>query len=561
MRESNAYGLKDAGMLWTTLALAAGGALLLVAIVFGYLSFDLGRRTQPVTRLSLAGYRQTLVLMHLLSALGFLAVACIVIAYGSYNLRYPSQTVQGSPALLANWVQVVAPARCVAGPSVKQPAAGTCAPHISARLIVPRDATCPSVTIGGTPVATVDRPPDVKRAKAFEAIKLCVADHAGTDTVEFPDGTKIPVRPRQIDGSVDRLAIFGDTGCREGKQACTGDNWPFEKIASKVAEDSPDLVVHLGDYLYTKSDTWNDWRKYFFLPAALLLKTTPWLVMRGNHENFLDENQWAGFEYFFGGQDRLRMDNPAEIIKPYAIDLSAKLRVIVADSSASYASGSKDWLEKRATSKDLSSADCDTWPGDDKGNCNGVKAQLLLVESLMPTPSESPPEVWLMTHVPVFGLEHEEEIDKKTNLKQMVDRIPKSSAMMLSAWMQNRVAGINRIFSGDRHLLQVITPKGQPIQISVGTGGVNLDDFPKTLDRLIDLDIGLERASATGNVNVPPSTDQWCSYQGHGYLWADRKGTADVFKFVPVPTPTAGGIDLCANRINHGLASAAPGKR
>jgi hypothetical protein len=446
---------------------------------------------------------------------------------------------------------------CVADSSNKQPQAGACAPQISVRLIVARESNCPSVGIDGVPVATVERRPDLQRAEAFEAIKLCVAYHrARADSVTFSDGTEVPVRLRQSTSGPDRIAIFGDTGCRGNpKQACKGDKWPFGKIAANVAYDNPDLIVHLGDYLYTDNDNWTDWRKYFFEPARFLLKSAPWMLVRGNHENLQEGNQWAGYEYFFGEQERLRLDDEIEGAKPYAIDLSAKLRVIVADSSISFAF-------KKVESGDLSSANCDTWPGKDKGICDVIKAQLRFVVNLMPPPSESNPQVWLMTHVPVFGLEREDEEDKATKKKQKVDRIPKPSAMMLSAWMKNRVTGINRIFSGDRHLLQVITPNGQPIQIAVGTGGVNLDDFPKTLDPLTNLGIDLGTVNESTNAaDAPPSTDQWCGYQGHGYLWAERKDTDYLFKFVPIPTPAPGTIDLCANRMNHGLAPAALSKR
>jgi hypothetical protein len=61
----------------------------------------------------------------------------------------------------------------------------------------------------------------------------------------------------------------------------------------------PDLVIHVGDYHYRETpcpednagcagspfgDTWAVWRADFFSPADTLLKTTPWVFVRGNHE-------------------------------------------------------------------------------------------------------------------------------------------------------------------------------------------------------------------------------------------------------------------------------------
>jgi phosphodiesterase/alkaline phosphatase D-like protein len=55
-----------------------------------------------------------------------------------------------------------------------------------------------------------------------------------------------------------RLVVVGDTGCRlkdeEAFQAChDAQAWPFESIARSAARWRPDLVIHLGDYLYRES--------------------------------------------------------------------------------------------------------------------------------------------------------------------------------------------------------------------------------------------------------------------------------------------------------------------
>ncbi len=89
-------------------------------------------------------------------------------------------------------------------------------------------------------------------------------------------------------GDPQRILILGDTGCRiksaNGNtqiQNCNSlDAWPFRQIAEKAAEWKPDLVIHLGDYLYRETpcpngnlgcagspsgDTWATWNEDFFV--------------------------------------------------------------------------------------------------------------------------------------------------------------------------------------------------------------------------------------------------------------------------------------------------------
>jgi predicted phosphodiesterase len=110
-----------------------------------------------------------------------------------------------------------------------------------------------------------------------------------------------------------KIIVFGDTGCRmkykNGKgiiQNCNDANeWPFPKIAAKAAQEKPDLVIHVGDYLYRETpcpidsatrkemakcagavwgNGWDGWKADFFSPAAPLLQSAPWIFVRGNHE-------------------------------------------------------------------------------------------------------------------------------------------------------------------------------------------------------------------------------------------------------------------------------------
>jgi hypothetical protein len=101
-----------------------------------------------------------------------------------------------------------------------------------------------------------------------------------------------------------RIMVFGDTGCRikgAAVQDCNDPKaWPFPAIAAQAARMKPDLVIHVGDYLYREDpcpagnagcagtpygDNWPAWTADFFTPAAPLLASSPWVFLRGNHED------------------------------------------------------------------------------------------------------------------------------------------------------------------------------------------------------------------------------------------------------------------------------------
>ncbi|HWA92923.1 MAG TPA: metallophosphoesterase [Rhizomicrobium sp.] len=101
-----------------------------------------------------------------------------------------------------------------------------------------------------------------------------------------------------------RILVLGDTGCRLKDslvQACNDPKqWPFAGLAAAAAKLRPDLVIHVGDYLYRETpcpdgnagcagspsgDNWASWSADFFAPGAPLLHAAPWVIVRGNHED------------------------------------------------------------------------------------------------------------------------------------------------------------------------------------------------------------------------------------------------------------------------------------
>ena len=107
--------------------------------------------------------------------------------------------------------------------------------------------------------------------------------------------------------------------------------------------------------------------------------------------------------------------------------------------------------------------------------------------------------------------------------------------MMLAAWEDAKVTGVTAILAGDRHLFQVINAGAEnPLQITVGTGGVVLDPHPlenaesppcrrKERVEALPSDLPSDR--------VPGFARNWrhCSLEAFGYLVA-KKTNDGTFK-------------------------------
>lgn len=201
-----------------------------------------------------------------------------------------------------------------------------------------RSETCPQITIDGS-------------TGAMNIRALPTADHPNVVCE-----SAIPARSKSvsIDGqsmplpvaAPQRIALIGDTGCRlkapDSFQNCNDPaDWPFAHTAATVTEWNPDLVIHVGDYLYRESpcpagntgcagspfgDTWATWNADFFQPAAPLLAAAPWILVRGNHEDCTRAgNGW--FRYL----DPMPMPQACQpYTEPYALTIG-NVRAVVLD--------------------------------------------------------------------------------------------------------------------------------------------------------------------------------------------------------------------------------------
>jgi hypothetical protein len=165
----------------------------------------------------------------------------------------------------------------------------------SVRAVV-TDPACPGATVDGVAIAMTER---AGPAGAFPERVCVLALAAGAAAIEVA-GVAVPAPAKRL----ERIVVVGDTGCRikaNWAQACDDPkSWVWATVAAAAAAERPDLVIHVGDYLYREApcptlrqpgcagspfgDTFAAWDADFFAPARPLLAAAPWIAVRGNHE-------------------------------------------------------------------------------------------------------------------------------------------------------------------------------------------------------------------------------------------------------------------------------------
>ena len=260
-----------------------------------------------------------------------------------------------------------------------------------------------------------------------------------------------------------RILVLGDTGCRiKGAtlQACNDPaKWPYPQLAAAAAKLKPDLVIHVGDYLYRESacppdnqgcagspwgDNWTTWQADFYEPATPLLAAAPIVLTRGNHED-CDR----------AGPGWLRLQGPsafdpaapcAKHLPLFSVDLG-NLRLAVMDDAT-------------AQETDL---DRDQSPNY-AGELSGLAA--------VPAP------VWFVHHRPIWAaITGPLGIPIGGNL-QLID-----ATRIASLHGEPMIAPtVELMLSGHIHTFEAINyTKGVPPQIVAGNGGDNLDVTPTNL--------------------------------------------------------------------------------
>jgi hypothetical protein len=310
-------------------------------------------------------------------------------------------------------------------------------PH--ARAVV-SDAACPAASAGGRALPMAERAP---RSAQFADVVCDVALPTGVKHLRI-GGRELPAPahdPRTI-------VVLGDTGCRISSlsaQSCEDPGaWPFPQIARAIAAVHPDLVVHVGDYLYRErrcpplahcadspyGDDAAAWYADFLTPAAPLFASAPLLLVRGNHEECA-RNGTGWFRYF----DAHATAACADATDPYDVGLG-DLRIVAFDSAV--AEDRKADPARTATYKKQFAAVSEMAKLPDV-RPSGVRVRQLRRES------------WFVTHRPPYTND-----DERTA-------------------MGDALAPFDAVLAGHLHLFAAMNAEALPPLLINGEGGTKLD--------------------------------------------------------------------------------------
>jgi hypothetical protein len=256
-----------------------------------------------------------------------------------------------------------------------------------------------------------------------------------------------------------RIVVLGDTGCRikgTALQDCSDpDKWPFARIAAEAAKLKPDLVIHVGDYLYRENacpptfagcqgtpfgDNWPTWEADFFAPAKPLLGAAPWVIVRGNHEDC--SRVGAGFLRLLGPSAFDPKAACVDHLPQYSIPFAA-LNLVVGDNADAPETAVVDKAVPvyRAEIADLASEKTPTW--------------------------------WII-HRPVWGL-----ISGPLNIP-----IGGNQTLIAAIGTSGIPAPVELMLSGHIHTFEAINYASEshvPPQLIAGFGGDLLDETPEAL--------------------------------------------------------------------------------
>ncbi|HWF12694.1 MAG TPA: metallophosphoesterase [Candidatus Acidoferrales bacterium] len=308
-----------------------------------------------------------------------------------------------------------------------------------ARIVVNTPQDCPAIQIDGVnkPMSLRPNMPDGLRPACEFAIP------AGAKSASV--NSQSLVLPKN---NTTEIITIGDTGCRiKGRQiqACNDPAlWPLREVASSAAAEKPNLIIHVGDYLYRESqcpeasqaqcggspagDNWDAWNADFFEPAAKLLSAAPWAFTRGNHEDC--NRAWRGWFYYL--DPRPWSGKCEEYSAPYIVKLG-NFQLAMLDSA---------WINENIV---------------DERELQITVAQLSSLQAK---------DAWLVTHHPFWGF----YTDQRSGL-------PKPTTPVLEeAWEKAEPKNFNLILSGHVHLFEYVSVDNRrPPQIVAGDGGTQMD--------------------------------------------------------------------------------------
>lgn len=324
---------------------------------------------------------------------------------------------------------------------------------------------CPDVFFDGRATSMTERaaPDEDFQVRTCEALAPVGVKQA------MLAGRAVPLRPQRP----RRIAVVGDTGCRMklgngldyGFQACNiPTKWPLARIAKQIAAWKPDLIIHVGDYVYREEpcppndkgcagspitapgQRWRTWQADWFKPAAPILGAAPLILVRGDHENC--SRAGPGWFRFL---DPRPMQQCEDTTEPYAVAFEG-LRLVIMDTVLA---------------------------DDTKLSPDHVRA--LYTAQFHRVRDLSQGRTWLLGHRPLWGVRPADQGGTKVEPMNLTLQEALARAGTLSQQTE-------LVLTGHIHLAQMISfVGGRPPQIVAGTGGTLI--LPSITAKLVGMPI------------------------------------------------------------------------
>lgn len=345
--------------------------------------------------------------------------------------------------------------------------------QLSVRAIVLEDEQCPIVNVDDQELEMSVRAFPQKGVFNDKVCELLVPQ---TTSLISIDNVDLPVISRKI----RKIAVIGDTGCivslwgtRLSQQHCmSSEEWPLKKILSNISAHNPDLVIHVGDYLYRAvqcidvercgnvyGDNSETWKADWLDPSMLLSGKAPFLFVRGNHEN-CDRSYMGWFRYL----DPYQYSSSSDRCQNFTDSWEFNARELDSKNIDFYIFDSSFGNEKNVLDSDI----------------EHLKKQFL---PLLKSKSSS---VWFLTHRPVWSY---------AVLKGKAGNLYYGNLAQQEAFGDLFPDNVSVILSGHVHLSQVLDLKSKkqkhiPMQIIVGNSGALLHAVPKDMLLFEDVEMG-----------------------------------------------------------------------
>jgi calcineurin-like phosphoesterase family protein len=304
-----------------------------------------------------------------------------------------------------------------------------------ARVVVEPGTECPSLAADSIPLTMKVRQPIPEGLKPACEATVPV----GTRSLRWKK--KKLLLPR----SPNRVVVIGDTGCRvrggQFQDCANAARWPFKTVSSEIAKLKPDLIVHVGDYLYRESvcppfvsgcggphgDNWDAWNADFFEPARSALETAPWIFARGNHETC--NRSFRGWFYYL--DPRSFLSSCRAYTDPYVAH-AGELRIGVLDTGSTLDPPQVDPKQIPIYSEQLEKI---------SGHVR-----------------------WIVDHHPFWGY------------TALGGKVTATDLTLGPAWARAEPKGVSFVLSGHVHLFEFLSLEdGRPNQVIAGDSGTQLD--------------------------------------------------------------------------------------